>query len=52
MALIIYFILCGVSGAVLASAGVTATDWQFWVETGCVCGACICGQIIRYKGGY
>ena len=52
MTLIIYLILSGVSGAVLASAGVTAIDWQFWVETGCICGAYICGRIIGDKGGY
>ena len=46
MTFIIYLILCGVSGVVLASAGVSITDWQFWVETGCICGAYMCGRII------
>lgn len=44
MSYIIYLLLCAVNGAVLATADISITNWQFWVITFCICGAYICGK--------
>lgn len=46
IAAVIFTLLCGVSGGVLASLDAYITTWQFWVETGCVIGAYACGIVI------
>lgn len=45
----VYIILSGIVGYILAKADVNISDWRFWVILGCMCGANICGYISGMK---
>ena len=43
MATFIFVLLGALNSAILAHAGITITDWHFWVIICCMCGGYFCG---------
>jgi hypothetical protein len=48
LAMIVYYVLCGLGGFVMADANVTWRNWQFWVLIVCIVGSYLCGYV---RGG-
>ena len=46
---IIYVILATISGLACSTADVGIATWQYWVITGCVIGAFVCGRLMNSR---
>ena len=46
MGYILYLLLCGFSGFVMAKADIKVKNWKYWAILGCIIGAYFCGKYI------
>ena len=46
MGYILYLLLCGFSGFVMAKADIKVKNWKYWAILCCVIGAYFCGKYI------
>jgi hypothetical protein len=43
----VFILFAAIHGAVCASANINFFNWQYWILLACVCGAYICGAMLR-----